>query len=332
MQRDELSEQLKQAQDAFIEAQVALQSDVSAQREKTLREQITALDAELKDLREREARIAEALSKEGADALRLCKLLVGDRVEAPPALVEFAQTPDSAQRRMNGLQALISAMLSLGNQYAAREALLGEQTRALRSEAAQLHEEIRQLRAGERKTSYEREAPEAARLQRLLRAEPRLSATEPSFLCTTLHVPDEAWQDAVEGVLGPQRFTLLVAPERYAEAAAVYRAQRHIENLHGVGVIDAEKIIRAVGLPRRGLASALSAEVKTERPAARAFVDLVLGGYVKCDTLDAMREHRTAVTRECFVRRNYSTSHLNPRVYRRWFIGVRALPRQIEQR
>ncbi len=45
-----------------------------------------------------------------------------------------------------------------------------------------------------------------------------------------------------------------------------------------------------------------------------------------------MRGHRTAVTRDCFVRRNYAASHLDPRVYRRWFIGERAIPRQIEQR
>ena len=32
------------------------------------------------------------------------------------------------------------------------------------------------------------------------------------------------------------------------------------------------------------------------------------------------------------MRRNFTSSHLNPRHYRRWFIGDRAIPRQIEQR
>jgi chromosome segregation ATPase len=41
---------------------------------------------------------------------------------------------------------------------------------------------------------------------------------------------------------------------------------------------------------------------------------------------------RTAITQECFVRRNFTDSHLNPQVYKRWFIGERAAPRQIEQR
>ncbi|MGH2523424.1 MAG: SbcC/MukB-like Walker B domain-containing protein, partial [Anaerolineales bacterium] len=75
-----------------------------------------------------------------------------------------------------------------------------------------------------------------------------------------------------------------------------------------------------------------ASEVHTDHPAARAFVDLVLGSYVKCNSLEAMRDHPAAVTRECFLRRNFTTRHLNPRVYRRWFIGERALSRQIEQR
>ena len=83
---------------------------------------------------------------------------------------------------------------------------------------------------------------------------------------------------------------------------------------------------------RRGGADRLAAEVQTDHPAARAYVDLLLGGYVKCETLEELRDQRQAVTRECFVRRQFSTSHLDPRHYRRWFIGGRAIPRQIAER
>ena len=76
----------------------------------------------------------------------------------------------------------------------------------------------------------------------------------------------------------------------------------------------------------------LSSEVVTDHPAARAYVDLLLGHYTKCDTIEQLRNFRTAITQECFVRRNFTDSHLNPQVYKRWFIGERAAPRQIEQR
>ena len=76
----------------------------------------------------------------------------------------------------------------------------------------------------------------------------------------------------------------------------------------------------------------MAAEVQTDHPVARAYVDLLLGSYVKCETLEELRDQRQAVTRECFVRRQFSTSHLDPRHYRRWFIGGRAIPRQIAER
>ncbi len=77
---------------------------------------------------------------------------------------------------------------------------------------------------------------------------------------------------------------------------------------------------------------ALSSEVKTDNPSARAFIGLLLGHYLKCGTLEELRNYRTAVTRECFVRRNYTDSHINPYIYGRWFIGERAVASQVESR
>ncbi|HKZ71380.1 MAG TPA: SbcC/MukB-like Walker B domain-containing protein, partial [Anaerolineales bacterium] len=325
LQRDELAEQIKRAQTALVDAQVALQTDTTAIRERELREKIASLDAELKQLRDSESRLTAALIRETADAKKLCEFLSADGLAMPPALNEFIADPQS---QITHYQAAIE---SLGQEYARQDALLSECVRALREEGQQLEQEIRQLKTGDREASYETEAPEAARLRRLLRAELGLAADEVIFLCTALQVPDESWQDAVEGVLGHNRFTLLVPPKRYSAAMKLYRERRHTDNLHGVGLLDAERILAEISR-RPSIKNSLAAEVETSHPAARAFVDLVLGGYAKCDSLEALRDHRTAVTRECFVRRNFTTAHLNPRIYHRWFIGERAAPRQIEQR
>ncbi len=114
-------------------------------------------------------------------------------------------------------------------------------------------------------------------------------------------------------------------------AMRLYRDRRYKDNLHGVALLDTERILQSEKRPaierfacsRSGLPS---------HPAARAFVDMLLGGYVKCETLEDLRSYRTAITRECFIRRNFTDSHLNPQVYRRWFIGERSAQRQIEQR
>jgi uncharacterized protein YPO0396 len=108
----------------------------------------------------------------------------------------------------------------------------------------------------------------------------------------------------------------------------LYRRRREQDRLHGVGLIDTERILRHKPSAQ---ADSLATEVKTDHVAAQAYVNLLLGGYVKCDDLEDLRDHRTAVTRECFVRRSFTTRHLNPVHYRRWFIGDRAAPRQIEQ-
>jgi uncharacterized protein YPO0396 len=233
-----------------------------------------------------------------------------------------------SQPRTSNLQSLISNFETLSQDYAHQEALLNEQARVLREEAAQIETEMRRLRTGDREASAESESPQAARLRHLLRAELNLNADECVFLCNVLHIPDESWQDAIEGVLGLNRFTLLVPPTHHDAAMRLYRERRHSEGLHGVGLIDAERITQHA---RPAASGSLAAEIHTDHPAARAFIDLLLGGYVRCDTLEAMRDHRAAVTRECFVRRNFTTSHLNPRVYGRWFIGERAIPRRIEQ-
>ncbi len=324
VQRDELAEEQKRIQAALFDAQLALQMDVAARREQALREKIAALEIELHDLRQREAHVAEMLAREVQDAQRLRELLIADQQPVPPSLDDFAARPPSAN-----LPPLISSLDSLGQEYARQDALLNEQIRALLDEAARLDNEIRQLRGGDREASYEAEAPQAVRLQRLLRAELHLNLDEVIFLCTVLKVPDESWQDAVEGVLGHQRFTLLVPPAHYDAAMQLYHDHRHSHDLYGVGLLDVDRILRHA---RLAPPDSLAAEVHSDHPAARAFIDLLLGGYVKCDSLAALRDQRAGITRDGFVRRNFTDSHLNPRVYRRWFIGDRAVPRQIEQR
>jgi len=248
----------------------------------------------------------------------------------PPSLDRFAGWSGEMDAELlevvTGLQ---SDLAALGDEYARQQALLQEGTVQLRREAEGLQREIAQFRTGDRDVSTDTEAPQAARLRRLLRAELGLSGDEVPYLCTLLRVPDASWQDAVEGLLGRDRFHLLVPAEHYDAAMALYRRRCHKDGLHGVGLLDGEWLVANAPPACPGT---LAQEVETDHPAARAFVDLVLGGYVQCEALEDLRDHHAAVTPECFVRRNFATEHLDPRVYRRWFIGERAIPRQIEAR
>lgn len=329
LRRDDLAEQIRHANHALIEAQVALRTDAAAARQEALNKEIALLETELAGLRQAEGRLAQALRQERDDARRLAKLLVADGLDVPESLAAFAGSAEAASGPL--LAQLQADLQQLAGGYADRYALLKNQAAGLRQEAAQLEREIQQLRTGDRAASYEAEAPQSSRLRRLLQAGLEVPAGQVLPLYEVLRVPDESWQDAVEGILGRARFDLLLPPERYDEAMALYRRRRLEDNLHGVGLPDTERILQHArsGRPAE---NSLAAEVETDHPAARAFVDLLLGGYVKCDSLDALRDHRTAVTRDCFVRRNFTSSHMDPRHYRHWFIGDRAASRQIERR
>ncbi|HJW84101.1 MAG TPA: ATP-binding protein, partial [Anaerolineae bacterium] len=249
LHRDDLTEQLKRTQAALLDAQIALNTDVIAAREKDLREKIASLDAELRDLRQRESRVKDSLAREAADGQKLRGLLRADGHPVPPALDDFIAQPPVPTSAQRAVQSLITDLESLGQEYARRDALLNEQTRVLREEAESIEREIRSLRTGDREASYESEAPQAARLRRLLCAGLGLSADEVLFLCTALRIPDGGWQDAVEGVLGHNRFTLLVPPAHYDAAMQLYRERRHTDDLHGVGLLDSERIVKHARSP-----------------------------------------------------------------------------------
>jgi uncharacterized protein YPO0396 len=347
IQRDDLTRSLRFAQSALTDAEIALHTDQTAQREKELREKITALTAELALLTQRQTDFDRSLTAELTDAKKLKKLLAADKLEIPPAISTFLTEHETRQTE-HALRSTQEALTSLGRTYSREQTILTEQATQLKTEAEKLDDEIRKLRTGDRETSVKVEVPHSARLREILRAELGLGANEVTYLCDVLQIPDPEWQNAVEGILGFNRFVLLVPPAHYDAAMQLYR--KYKDTIHGATLLDTESILSKTTehAPRTNVNKytgkqvdngtrntkheTLSAEVLTEKPAARAYVDLLLGNYVKCSTIEQLRNHRTAITRECFIRRNFTDSHLNPQVYRRWFIGERAAPRQIEQR
>lgn len=358
IERDQLATHLKFAETALLDAKIALQTDQTAIKERDLREKLAALEAELNLLRQRQNEVESILTQERADAKKLKKFLAADNIEIPPALETFIKekvdrytgkqvdaghgTRSTQRAPRNTITDFQVALTTLSQQYSREQILLTEKSTALREEASRLEDEIRKLRTGDREISYESEAPNAVRLRRLLRAELGLSSEEVVFLCDQLTIPNKDWQDAIEGILGFHRFTILVPPAHYDAAMKLYRERRHKDGLHGVALLDTEKVDKYTSrqvdkeTSKNGTRStkheSLASEIVTEHSSARAFIDILLGHYIKCDSLEELRNHRTAVTRECFVRRNYTDSHLNPQVYKRWFIGDRAAPRQIESR
>ncbi len=336
IQRDDLTRSLRFAQSALTDAEIALRTDHTAQREKELRDKLTSLAAEISLLTQRQTDFDRSLAAELTDAKKLKKLLASDKLEIPPTLETFISdaiqrnTQHETRTTQHAIRNTQQSLTTLGETYSRERTLLNEQAIQLKTEASRLEDEIRKLRTGDRETSYEAESPNAARLRCILRAELGLGANEVTYLCDVLQIPNPEWQNAIEGLLGFNRFTLLVPPAHYDAAMQLY--SRHKDMIHGATLLDTESILQQKTEHATRTSNSLASEIQTDHPAARAFINIILGNYVKCDTLEQLRNHRTAITQECFVRRNFTDSHLSPQVYKRWFIGERAAPRQIEQR
>ncbi len=329
IQRDDLTRNLRFAQSALTDAEIALHTDQTAQHEKELREKITTLTAELALLTQRQTDFDRSLAAELTDAKKLKKLLTADKLEIPSALTSFL-TENETRNTEQTLRNTQQSLTTLGEHYSREQTILSEQASQLKTEAEKLDDEIRKLRTGDRETSVKVEVPHSARLREILRAELGLGANEVTYLCDVLQIPDPEWQNAIEGGLGFNRFVLLVPPAHYDAAMQIYR--KHKDAIHGATLLDTESILQHKTEHAPHNTNSLASEVQTNHPAARAYVDLLLGNYTKCDNIEQLRNYRTAITRECFIRRNFTDSHLNPQVYKRWFIGERAAPRQIEQR
>lgn len=322
--------QVREAQAQLDEAQAALGQDARYVQRQAWEREAERLRQEVARARDRRATLLQQLAAERrrldsvlalAGSLLLEEVHLGtlrtfvawlDRL--PEALVDvagaLAQTGASRE-----------ALHALNDRAREERARLAERARQWRQEAAEIDARLRELRQGGR-LAVPREAQALRELLAPLLGEP------PRYLCELLEVPDEAWQNAVEGLLGRRRFDLLVPPQRFEACLDAYEREGRPRGIHGVRLVD---VARVLAEGRRAQPGSLAAQVTAEDPAARAYVDHLLGDCQICDTVAGLRRHRRAVTPTCMSYSQYAVDHLDPAVYRDWFIGQRARGRQIER-
>lgn len=151
---------------------------------------------------------------------------------------------------------------------------------------------------------------------------------EVTIFAETLEMPNPRWQRAVEGYLHTQRFYLLVAPEHFTVALQTYNRIKNERRLFDVGLIDIAKVMEQQLEVQPG---SLAAEVQTDNPYARAYADFLLGRVIKCETVEELRLHRTALTEDGMLYQNFVARQLDPRRSETLFIGKRALELQLQQ-
>ncbi|MEY8355042.1 SbcC/MukB-like Walker B domain-containing protein [Lachnospiraceae bacterium 54-53] len=196
--------------------------------------------------------------------------------------------------------------------------------RDIRKRERQTSEELAQLKAGSKAYPKYLERAKSVIRQRLL--EETGKAVEVHVLADLLDIRDETWRNAVEGYLGNNKLSLVVAPA-YAEAALAVYGELDRNEYFNVAVLDTEKVAQITSEVVKG---ALAEEVAVREAYLQPYMDLLLGRVVKCRSLEELRRCRVGVTPDCMLYHTFRLQHMNPDNYTRFaYIGKDSVRRRI---
>ncbi|WP_333650413.1 ATP-binding protein [Lacrimispora sp.] len=196
--------------------------------------------------------------------------------------------------------------------------------RDIRKKERQTGEELAQLKAGNKAYPKYLERARSFIQQRLL--EETGKAVEVHVLADLLDIQDETWRNAVEGYLGNNKLSLIVAPA-YAQTAMDIYGELDKTEYFNVAVLDTEKVGQN---SYEVVKNSLAGEVGVRESYLQPYIDLLLGKVVKCGSLEELRGCRIGVTSDCMLYHTFRLQHMNPDNYTRFaYIGKDSVRRRI---
>ena len=150
---------------------------------------------------------------------------------------------------------------------------------------------------------------------------------EPKILCEILEITDSKWKNAVEGYLNTQRFYLIVEGKNFDKALSVYDRLVKKNGIHSVGLINTLKLEKYDEAPTTSLAAVVTSKSRE----GKRFINMILGKVTREEDIKKLKEHKTAITPECMVYKNYVARAIDPEVYKRPYIGEDAYKIQLEE-
>jgi uncharacterized protein YPO0396 len=322
---------LENTRQALLDVQVQLRQSDVVQRQADLERQIRAATQEANTIRARWTALLADLQREAA-ALQPLPAGTGDAegpitAEERQALTTFQATvvvlnadtppPEALPAQIDATITALDTAAERNNQVLYD---LQAQLRELRTRQTELTQRLAQLRTGQK--PYPRAVEQ---LRDLL--EP-IIGQRPPLLCDLLEVPDEHWQNAVEAMLGPRRFHIIVPPRNFLAALRELDRARAEERLYDVGLIDLE---RAAQEGRRAQPGALAEQVQPRADALRPYINTVLGNIICCGSVDELRTYRRSITADVVLYSEWTVRALRPDSFTPRYIGRRAQQSQIAE-
>lgn len=333
MRQDELASTqaaLEGARQALLDVQVQLRQSDVVQRQADLERQMRVATQEADAIRAYWSRLLADLKGE-LTALAPVLLLDGstspldaDEAAALQQLQATVATLTTTTPPDDTLAAQVDATVAALDSAAERnqQALYGLKTQlqTYHDRATELEQRLAQLRRGQKPYP-----PAVERLRDLLEA---IVGERPPLLCDLLEVSDEHWQNAVEAMLGPRRFHIIVPPRNFPAALRELDRARAAERLYDVGLIDLE---RAAQEGSRAQPGSLAEQVQTRADLLRPYINTVLGNIICCARVDDLRTYRRAITADVVLYSEWTVRALRPESFTPRYIGRRATQSQIAE-
>lgn len=147
------------------------------------------------------------------------------------------------------------------------------------------------------------------------------------ILADLLEIKDAKWKSAIECYLNRQMFYFIIEPKYYIEASKIYRRLAKENKDYNFGIVDIEKIENLhVQIEKNSLAE----EIETENRLARIYIDYLLGRVIKCEETEELRKHKTSITSDCMLYKNYVLRKIVDKYNEFKFIGKNSILEQIK--
>lgn len=147
------------------------------------------------------------------------------------------------------------------------------------------------------------------------------------ILADLLEIKNQKWKDAIECYLNHQMFYFIIDPKYYMEASKIYREMARENKIYGFGIVDIENIQK---LQIKIEHNSLAEEIETNNNFARSYIDYLLGRVIKCERTEDLRKHKTSITPDCMLYKNYVLRKIVDRNNEFKFIGKKSIEEQIQ--
>lgn len=149
-----------------------------------------------------------------------------------------------------------------------------------------------------------------------------------SILADLVTITDPTWINVIEGYLWRQKFYLLTEPEDYGDAVALFKRYSKENRCYHYRVVNTRSLLSEHMEVRN---NSLAAVIATEHPAARRYIDYLLGRVERVEDIGSVDGRRTAVTADGMLYQGFSTARMNEAGWKMRYIGQDSIAQQMEE-